>query len=156
VYSLCAVTWKPCTTHTTRPSPRYDCYTLALFCQHYGQYLTTLVGIECERVHAVRAQFRERAKQHANEFSRETEVTFYVTQQRRVWFTPNEPAKNWLRVNDAVDLLPKHGHRVIPDSWHERIMRGDKNSTPAALPSAPPPPFTEVPLRRTLAAQGAP
>jgi len=71
---------------------RYDLYTIEIFCQHCGQYLTTLVGIERERVQAVRAQLREMAQQHVNEIGRETEVCFYVTQQRRVWFTPSEPS----------------------------------------------------------------
>jgi hypothetical protein len=70
---------------------RHDRYTIQVFCQHCGTYLNTLVGIERERLSAVRAQLRELSQQHANEIGRETEITFRVTQQRRVWYTPNEP-----------------------------------------------------------------
>jgi hypothetical protein len=69
---------------------RYDRYTLSVFCQHCGQYLTTRVGIERERVAKIRAELCELAQQHANEFGRETEVMFYVTQQRLVWFAPED------------------------------------------------------------------
>jgi low affinity Fe/Cu permease len=68
---------------------RYDRYTIELYCQHFGTYLNTFVGIERDRVAAVRAQLRELAQQHANDIGREMEVTFHVTQQRRVWFTPD-------------------------------------------------------------------
>jgi hypothetical protein len=62
-----------------------------VFCQHCGTYLNTLVGIEHNRVAAVRAQLREMAQQHANEIGRETEFTFRVSQERRGWFTPEGP-----------------------------------------------------------------
>jgi hypothetical protein len=70
---------------------RDDRYTIEVYCQHCGTYLNTLVGIEQNRVSAVRAQLREMAQRHANEIGRELEVTIRVTQQRRVWFTPKEP-----------------------------------------------------------------
>jgi hypothetical protein len=70
---------------------RYDRYTLSVFCQHRGQYLLTIAGVERERVPKLRAELRDITQQHANEFGRDTEVTFYVTQQRRVWFTPEAP-----------------------------------------------------------------
>ena len=38
---------------------RYDRYTIEVYCQHCGTYLNTLVGIEHNRVPAVRAQLRE-------------------------------------------------------------------------------------------------
>jgi len=50
--------------------------------------VNALVGIEDNRVSAVRAQLREMAHQHANEVWREMEITLYTTHQRRVWFTP--------------------------------------------------------------------
>jgi len=62
-------------------------YTLPVCLNRY------LVGIERDRVQALRAQLREMAQQHVNEIGRETEVTFYVTQQRRVWFTPRWTAR---------------------------------------------------------------
>jgi hypothetical protein len=71
---------------------RHDRYTIEVYCQHCGTYLNTLVGIEHNWVAAVRAQLREMAQQHANEGGREMEVTFSVTQQRRVWFTPEGTA----------------------------------------------------------------
>jgi hypothetical protein len=75
----------------------YDRYTIAAYCQHFRQYLTTITGMRRERLAAVRAQLREMAQQHANEIGREVEITFHVTQQRRVWFmpeaTPQPPAR---------------------------------------------------------------
>jgi hypothetical protein len=67
---------------------RYDRYTLSVYCQHCGNYLTTLVGIERERVPKVRAELRALAQDHAEAIGREVEVTFRVTQERRVWFAP--------------------------------------------------------------------
>jgi len=53
--------------NTHYKTTRYDRYTIKVFCQHCGTYLTTLVGIERDRVQAVRAQLREMAQQHVNE-----------------------------------------------------------------------------------------
>ena len=72
----------------TKTAP-HDRYTIEVNCQHCGTYLTTLVGIEHNRLSAVRAQLREMAQQHANEIGREAEITFRVTHERRVWFTPD-------------------------------------------------------------------
>jgi hypothetical protein len=65
---------------------RYDRYTIEVFCQHCGTYLNTLVGIERNRVSAVRAAPGNGP--HASGIGREVEITFHVTRQRWVWFTP--------------------------------------------------------------------
>ena len=67
---------------------RYDRYTIEVFCQHCGTYLTTLVGIEREQLAAKRAELRREAQAHAEQIGREVEITFYLTLERRVWFTP--------------------------------------------------------------------
>jgi hypothetical protein len=66
----------------------YDRYSLELFCQHCGHYLTTLVGIEREQLAAKRAELRREAQAHAEKIGREVEITFYLTLERRVWFVP--------------------------------------------------------------------
>ena len=70
-----------------KPQP-CDRYSLDLFCQHCGHYLTTRVGIERERLPMVRAELRREAQAHSDKIGREVEVTLYLTMQRRVWFTP--------------------------------------------------------------------
>jgi hypothetical protein len=70
-------------------SRRSDRFTLKVYCQHCGQYLTTIVGVEREHVPSVRAELRELAQQHADEVGRAIEVTFYVTLQRSTVFTPS-------------------------------------------------------------------
>jgi hypothetical protein len=67
---------------------RYDRYSLDLFCQHCGHYLTTLVGIEREQLPTVRAELRREDQAHAEKIGREGEITFYLTMERRVWFLP--------------------------------------------------------------------
>ncbi len=66
----------------------YDRYTLSLYCQHCGNYLTTLVGIARDRLPMVRAELRLEAQAHADKIGREVEITLRVTLDRRVWFTP--------------------------------------------------------------------
>ena len=66
----------------------YDRYSLRLFCRHCGNYLTTLVGIERERLPTVRAELRREAQAHAKSIGREVEITLYLTLERRVWFVP--------------------------------------------------------------------
>src|SRR5258706_5100858 len=66
----------------------YDRYTLSLYCQHCGNYLTTLVGIEREHLAAKRAELRREAQAHAEQIGREVEITLLLTLERRVWFTP--------------------------------------------------------------------
>ena len=66
----------------------YDRYSAELFCQHCGHYLTTRVGIERERLPAVRAELRQEAQAHTNAIGREMEITLYLTLERRVWFLP--------------------------------------------------------------------
>jgi hypothetical protein len=70
-----------------RPRP-YDRYSAQLFCHHSGNYLTTQVGIEHDRLPKVRAEMRREAQAHVNTVGREVEITFYLTLERRVWFTP--------------------------------------------------------------------
>jgi hypothetical protein len=70
-----------------KPQP-YDRYSMELFCQRCGHYLTTRVGIERERVSAVRAELRQEAQAHAETVGRVVEITLYLTLERRVWFTP--------------------------------------------------------------------
>jgi hypothetical protein len=74
----------------TRPRMRwrFSARASGLGTGHCGTYLNTLVGVERERVATVRAKLRELSHQHANEIAREVEITFYITQLRRVWFTP--------------------------------------------------------------------
>ena len=66
----------------------YDRYSMELFCQHCGHYLTTLVGMEREQVPKVRAELRREAQAHAEKIGRAVEITLYLTMQRRAWFTP--------------------------------------------------------------------
>ena len=66
----------------------YDRYSLDLFCQHCGHYLTTLVGIEREQVAAKRAELRREAQGHAEQIGREIEISLYLTLERHVWFSP--------------------------------------------------------------------
>jgi hypothetical protein len=70
-----------------KPQP-YDRYTLSLYCQHCGNYLTTLVGVERERLPKVRTELRQEAQAHAEKIGREVEITLYLTLERRVWFMP--------------------------------------------------------------------
>ncbi len=70
-----------------KPDP-YDRYSLDLFCQHRGHYLTTLVGIERERVPAVRAELRREAQAYAEKIGCVVEITLYLTLELRVWFVP--------------------------------------------------------------------
>src|SRR5712691_4328936 len=53
----------------------YDRYTLSLYCQHCGNYLTTLVGIARDRLPMVRAELRLEAQAHADKIGREVEIT---------------------------------------------------------------------------------
>jgi hypothetical protein len=46
---------------------RHDRHTIEVYRQHCGNYLTTLVGIEHNRLSAVRAHLGELAQQHATE-----------------------------------------------------------------------------------------
>ncbi len=70
-----------------KPQP-YDHYSIELFCQHCGHYLTTRVGIDRERLPTVRAELRREAQAHAEKIGREVEITLYLTLERRVWFVP--------------------------------------------------------------------
>jgi hypothetical protein len=70
-----------------KPQP-YDRYGLELFCQHCGNYLTTLVGIEREQLAAKRAELRREAQAHAEKIGLDVEITLYLTLERRVWFMP--------------------------------------------------------------------
>lgn len=65
-----------------------DRFSLELFRQHCGQYLTSLAGVERKGLDAARGQLREEAQAHANAVGREVEVTYLVTLQRRAFIEP--------------------------------------------------------------------
>lgn len=71
---------------------RWDRFDLELFCQHCGQYLTTLVGVDRKSLSAARDAVRQAAQAHANAVGRTVEVTYSVTLQRAVFVEPQPPS----------------------------------------------------------------
>lgn len=68
----------------------WDRFTIEVFCQHCGQYLTTRVGIERKNVAAAREQVRQEVEEHATAAGRAVEVTWRITLQRAEMVEPHK------------------------------------------------------------------
>lgn len=65
-----------------------DRFDLEVFCQHCGQYLTTLVGVQRKGIPAARAHLQDEVQARANAVGCAVEVTYYVTLERAVVVEP--------------------------------------------------------------------
>lgn len=71
-----------------------DRFDLELFCQHCGQYLTSLAGIDRPVLDAARDKLRQEAQRHANTVGRGIEVTYCITLKRTTVIEPR-PSLCW-------------------------------------------------------------
>lgn len=62
--------------------------TLNCSCQHCGQYLTSMVGIDRPGLDAARAALRQEAQRRAKNVGRAVEVTYYIMLKRTAFIEP--------------------------------------------------------------------